>query len=262
LSLSQPAVSQQVAALERRLGGRLLVRGPGGLALTEGGRVLLDHAAAIADRLAAADAQLAELVAGERRELRVGAFPSALATLVPAALAALGPEAQVTVEEGPSGELAGRVASGALHLAITFRAPGPPPERDGVEVRDLLAEPFDAALAPAHRLAGRAGLRLEELSGEAWTAPSRDGLVRAACVRAGFEPRIAYVARDPLAIGALVREGLAVTLTPRLLAGELAGIATVPVEAAPQRVVAVVLPASGVSPLARELLAALEARVA
>jgi DNA-binding transcriptional LysR family regulator len=70
------------------------------------------------------------------------------------------------------------------------------------------------------------------------------------------------VARDPLAIGALVREGLAVTLTPRLLAGELAGIATVPVEAAPQRVVAVVLPASGVSPLARELLAALEARVA
>ena len=38
LALTQPAVSQQVAALERELGARLLHRGPGGLSLTDAQR--------------------------------------------------------------------------------------------------------------------------------------------------------------------------------------------------------------------------------
>ena len=53
-------------------------------------------------------------------------------------------------------------------------------------------------------------------------APSRDHLIYRACVAAGFEPRIAFVTRDPLAIGELVGAGLAVTLAPELLAGRLA----------------------------------------
>src|SRR5215207_11167143 len=62
LALTQPAVSQQLAALERQLGTRLLDRGPGGVAPTEAGIVLLAHADALADRLALAGSQLGELV--------------------------------------------------------------------------------------------------------------------------------------------------------------------------------------------------------
>ena len=61
LALTQPAVSQQIAALEREVGAPLLDRGPGGLTLTETGELLLGHADALASRLDAADAQLAEL---------------------------------------------------------------------------------------------------------------------------------------------------------------------------------------------------------
>src|SRR6187549_2538364 len=89
LALSQPAVSQQVAALERQLGARLLERGPGGLTLTAAGELLLEHADVVADRLELASSQLEELVEHAARELRVGAFPSALATRVPRALARL-----------------------------------------------------------------------------------------------------------------------------------------------------------------------------
>src|ERR687893_350813 len=89
LALTQPAVSQQVAALERQLGTRLLERGPGGPAPTKAGALLLAHADAIADRLGQANAQLAELVDADRVTLRVGAFPSALGSIVPAAIAAL-----------------------------------------------------------------------------------------------------------------------------------------------------------------------------
>src|SRR4051795_1852729 len=81
LALTQPAVSQQVAALERQLGQRLLDRGAGtGFAVTEAGAVLLAHADAIAGRLEAADRQLAERRATERVRLRVGAFSSAIGT--------------------------------------------------------------------------------------------------------------------------------------------------------------------------------------
>jgi len=89
LALTQPAVSQQVASLERQLGVKLLERGPGGPTPTAAGALLLAHADAVADRLAQADEQIAELADAERETLRVGAFPSALATLVPSAVAAL-----------------------------------------------------------------------------------------------------------------------------------------------------------------------------
>src|SRR4051794_4376731 len=85
LHLTQPAVSQQIRALETALGVRLLDRRPGGpIALTATGRLVLEHAEAVAERLALAERQLAEAGAAGARELRLAAFPSALATLVPA----------------------------------------------------------------------------------------------------------------------------------------------------------------------------------
>src|SRR5829696_5096953 len=74
LSLTQPAVSQQVAALEKEVGARLLDREPGGLRLTRAGEVLLTHADALAERLELAERQLSELSGPGR--LRIGAFSS------------------------------------------------------------------------------------------------------------------------------------------------------------------------------------------
>src|SRR3954467_402234 len=81
LSLSQPSVSNQVAALERELGVALLTRGPGGLRLTAEGTILLERADAIAERFALAAAQLTGAAQGARARLRIGAFPTALAGL-------------------------------------------------------------------------------------------------------------------------------------------------------------------------------------
>src|SRR3954465_5282342 len=89
LTLSQPSVSNQVGALEREIGARLLERRPGGLELTHEGEILLEHADAIAERYELATTQLAAAAQGERARLCVGAFPTALAGFVPAALARL-----------------------------------------------------------------------------------------------------------------------------------------------------------------------------
>jgi DNA-binding transcriptional LysR family regulator len=262
LALTQPAVSQQVAALERQLGVRLLDRGPGGPAPTEAGALLLAHAEAIAQRLAQADAQLGELVVAERETLRVGAFPSALGSIVPASIAQLHaerPEVQIEAVEGSAAENGAAVAAGELHVAVCFQDAGAPRHApDGTARHDLGEERMLAMLPADHRLAGRRRIELAALADETWSAPSREHLIYRACVAAGFEPRIAYVSRDPLAIGELVAGGLAVTLAPQLLAGRLPGVAFVPLEdAVPRRSLYALTAASGVRPAARAFIAAL-----
>jgi len=265
LALTQPAVSQQVSALERQLGVRLLDRGPGGPVPTEAGALLLAHADAVADRLAQADTQLAELASAERETLRVGGFASSLATVIPAALATLReqlPELQVEAVEASGDELGAMVASGALHAAMCFQDAAVPPRRpEGTERHELGTEAMLAMLAPDHRLAGRKRVRLSELAGETWVAPSRTHMIYRACVEAGFEPRIAFVTRDPVGNSQLVARGLAVTLVPELLVGRLPGVAMVPLEGLqPHRALYALTPAAGVRASALAFVAALDVK--
>jgi DNA-binding transcriptional LysR family regulator len=262
LALTQPAVSQQVAALERQLGTRLLDRGPGGPRPTEAGALLLEHADAVADRLAQADAQLSELVAAERETLRVGAHPSALASVVPKAIVRLHREltdVQVETIEGSADEVGRRVAVGDLHIGMCFQDASMPPRRpEGTARQELGGEGMMAVLAPDHPLAGRDRIGLRELAGETWTAPSHDHMIYRACVIAGFEPRIPYLARDPLTTRALVADGLAVSLMPELLAGRVPDIVFVSLsEPAPKRSLYALTPQAGTRPVALAFRAAL-----
>src|SRR6185436_7298484 len=82
LAFTQPAVSRQIATLEAEAGARLVERGARGIRLTPAGELLLEHAEVILDRLAAAEHQLAALAGLSSGRLRIGAFPSANATLI------------------------------------------------------------------------------------------------------------------------------------------------------------------------------------
>jgi DNA-binding transcriptional LysR family regulator len=263
LALTQPAVSQQISALERQLGVKLLERGPGGPTPTEAGALLLAHADAVADRLAQADMQVAELTAADRETLRIGAFPSALASVIPAAIARLRelrPEVQVEATEASGEELGAAVAAGTLHAAMCFQDAEAPPRRpEGTERHELGGERMLAVMALDHPLAGRERIHLRELAGETWTAPSRDHLIYRACVAVGFEPRIAFVTRDVLAARGIVRAGLGVTLMPELVGGLFDDVAVVPLEGPqPQRALYALTPAAGVRESALAFLDALQ----
>src|ERR687890_2323050 len=168
LSLTQPAVSQQILSLERQLGTRLIDRGPGGLGLTAAGALLLRHADAVSGRLRLASEQLGDLVAEQRRHLAIGAFPSAIATIVPDALArmkAAEPELELSVSEGTQEELAAAVRDGTLHIAVLFQdAAAPRREHEDLERHDLFEEPMVAALPPRHRLPRPRRIDLEQLA--------------------------------------------------------------------------------------------------
>ena len=105
LGYTQSAISQQLAALERIVGERLIER-PGGrspVALTEPGTLLLKHADAIAARIAAAEADLAAFREGSHGTLKIGAYQSVAARLLPELLrrfSKLRPNVAVQLQEG------------------------------------------------------------------------------------------------------------------------------------------------------------------
>jgi DNA-binding transcriptional LysR family regulator len=264
LSLTQPAVSQQIRALEVQLGERLIERGRTSFALTPTGELLYGHAEALRERLQLAETQLGEAAAEERRLLRIGAFPSVLGALAPTAIARLnrlvGP-VEVSAVQGSTDELVAAVRDGRLHVALCFQdAAQPRREHDGTRRVDLLEEPMVAALGPGHRLAQRRRIRLAELARDPWLVAVRGGLIERACLAAGFEPRIAYLSDDPLAINGLVAAGLTVTLTSELLAAQLQDVSTPALIGDPvRRSVYAVTPPVAVHPLTAPFIEALRA---
>lgn len=224
LGWSQPAVSQQLAALEREVGGPLLVRSSRGVTLTEAGRVLLGRADTVAGELHMAAEELASLAELRGGRVRLIAFPSAAATLAPAALRLLAgehPDVEVALVEAEPPEASTSVREGEADVALVFGYDGPPPDatRQGSDLTwlPLAVEPVDLVLPPEHA-AGRArAVRLDRLAGDTWIGGCprcRSHLVER-CRAAGFEPRLAHETDDYVAVQALVAAGLGVTMLPR-----------------------------------------------
>jgi DNA-binding transcriptional LysR family regulator len=219
LAFTQPAVSRQIATLEAEAGARLLERSARGVRLTPAGELLLEHTDAILDRLTTAQAQLAALAAGTRGRLRISAFPSANATLIPLAIAAFRaahPGVDLRLSERVTSDALATLAAGELDLAVVSAA-GPLDAPEGVACEPLMDDPHVVALARDHPLAQRDALRLADLRDETWiegTASECTNALLAAAERAGFEPRIAFEAAQWLGKQGLVAAGVGVTLIP------------------------------------------------
>jgi DNA-binding transcriptional LysR family regulator len=253
LWMTQPAVSRQIAALERESGAQLFNRAARGVTLTEAGRVVLDHADAIAGHLAAAEAKLGDLAELRTGRLRIGTFPTAGATVLLDALTRFHErhvEVELAVLEAPSSACLARLRGGELDLAVVFDSdPEQGVRADGIERVHLLTEEMQVALPAAHPLAGKSRVELRQLSEERWlvgTAPVGVGVIRTACVAAGFEPRVACQVDDPRIIGGLVAAGVGITFTsPLRLEDPPPGVVAVALADPPSRhVFAALLPAA------------------
>jgi DNA-binding transcriptional LysR family regulator len=220
MSFTQPAVSRQIAALEREAGAQLLERTPRGIRLTEAGRVLLGHAEAILDRMAIARSQVESVASLTGGRLRLGSFQTANVTIVPRAIAAFArahPQVELSLVEGTTRRAMAQLRAGEIDVAVVTRVD----DIDGgdVEFVDLVDDEIFVALPAGHRLAHKPRLRLRDLREETWIeAPGGPGdrpLLSAALAH-GFEPRIRFGAEQWLSKQGLVAAGVGVTLIPGL----------------------------------------------
>jgi molybdate transport repressor ModE-like protein len=255
LNYAQPSVSHHLARLEAETGTRLVERSGRGVKLTDAGRLLAGRAEEILGRLDAAEQELAAHVGQREERIRLAGFPSALATVVPAAAARLRAEYPgvelLLAEAEPQGALR-MLRAGRVDVALVFSylqqskatgdgqsagagqvgtagqhgtagqlgtGAGHPEDEEGVRARLLLDEPVHLVTAAAAPVPPRtAGSRLASYAEHRWIAGCercRTHLIWQ-CERAGFTPRIAFTTDDVLVAQALAASGLGVALLPDL----------------------------------------------
>ncbi|WP_055482270.1 LysR family transcriptional regulator [Sphaerimonospora mesophila] len=267
LNYTQSAVSRRVASLEAAAGGPLFERLPRGVRLTPAGRTLHRHAREILERLGRAREELAAIHHGIGGRLRVGAFATANAVLVPNALRAFGkarPEVAVGIVEGLSGELMDSLRRAEIDIAVVSDYPSGLGPADDVEITHLMEDELLVALPADHRLAGAEVVDLRDLRDESWiegAPPGRPTMLAAACAKAGFTPRVDIRIAEWTGKLGYVAAGLGVTLVPALAVPAVRGdLALRPLGAfAPRRTVYAALPRAVPLPAAGALLDLLRA---
>jgi DNA-binding transcriptional LysR family regulator len=228
LSYTQPAISQQIAALEKQAGTTLVDRGSRGVTLTEAGQTLVEHAEVVLARLSAAEAELEAMRGVRGGRVRLSSFPTAGASLLPPAIALFTrryPDVELTfVEEEPE-DAVRMLRAAELEVAMVFEYRDlSQPEFDrlyeAVELRHLLDDPMYIAVPRDHPGARKQHVRLEDFADDIWIQNDTRGpcgrLHLAACVAAGFEPKIGYESDDYNVVQGLIAAGVGISLLPAL----------------------------------------------
>ena len=225
LNMAQPALSQQVKALEERLGVTLFSRANRRLTLTPAGEAFLVKARLAISLTEQAVLDARQTARGEQGVLNLGCVSSAMFDgKLPAVLRQMHtrwPAITMSLMTGNVQTLYAAVQSNQLDVAI-IRAPLPPlpslPE--DLQSRPFTREKTVLALYRQHPLAGSAALTLSSVKDEKWISlrdPEGMGLEQYfydACSGAGFQPDVVQSATDVPTVISLVSAGFGLALLP------------------------------------------------
>jgi DNA-binding transcriptional LysR family regulator len=230
LAFTPSAVSQQLSVLEREAGLPLLERRGRRVVLTPAGQNLVRHAEGVLEQLERAGAELAGARRGLSGPLRIGTFPSAGRTLIPAALQALArehPGLEPMISEIDPAGVAAALRAVELDVALIheydFAAAGPEP---GLATADLCTEAMYLAAAartpaaPAVTRATADGTAISRTRDAPWITATPGTMCQQmtirACQAAGFTPRTRHQVDDFATTLSLVAAGQGVALVPQL----------------------------------------------
>jgi DNA-binding transcriptional LysR family regulator len=275
LQFTPSAVSQQLAVLEREAGVPLLERAGRGVRLTDSALALVEHAGALLERAALAEADLAAAAGTVTGRGRIAAFQSVALNLALPAMQALAREAPrlrcELIEAEPEHSLPA-LALGDVDLVLGDEWRHQPRRLpEGLQRHDLLVDRVLLVLPARHPVARRYqdAVPLAALAGEVWTAGHAElgweEMIQRTCRElGGFDPDIRHRANDATISLALVRRGLAVTMLPELpLEGRRSGVALRAIAAGPidRAIFAATRAADASRPSTKALLAAVRAAV-
>lgn len=221
LGYVQSAISEQIAALERLVGRRLVERSPGAgdAELTEAGEVLLGHGRAILARVKAAEADLGALDEASFGTLHLGIYQSVGIRILPRLLQRFTPEwpgVRVLPQESPTDAgLLGLVENGELELSFADL-----PVPDGpFESVELMQDPYVLLVSASSPLAGARSAGVDDLAElplightTCRVFPRVEAQLRAL----GVEPTIVFRSDIIGTVQALVAAGVGSAIVPRL----------------------------------------------
>lgn len=214
--------------MEHRLGTVLVERFGRQVRLTEAGLVLARHATTVLAALDTAEEEVAAIAGLRAGRVRLMAFPSSSATLVPKALAMVKrqfPQVSVTFSEGEPPQSLAALRSGECDIAVAFAYEGMDlagyhgDDLDVFVATKLLDDEVRLVVPATHPLAQTATAGMADVAQEAWIAgcPRCRGHLVSLADAAGFAPNVAFETEDYVAVLGLVAEGLGVAIVPDLI---------------------------------------------
>jgi DNA-binding transcriptional LysR family regulator len=214
LSYSQPSVSHHLSRLEATTGAKLVQRVGRGIRLTPEGELLANRAVEILGRVDAAAGELAAQVGLRTGRVRLAANASVLATIVPAAAAALAeahPGISLNVIDRHPVEALQMLRQGEIDIALAPQHADSPLEDDGFRMVHVADD-------TVHLVSRRPDDDVANHRHSAWIGGCQwcQGELTAVCRRYGFAPRIESVCDDMVVVQALVAAGVGVTTIPGL----------------------------------------------
>jgi DNA-binding transcriptional LysR family regulator len=219
LHVSQPALSQQIRALEKTLGAALFDRSSRATELTAAGRVLLDAAPRVLFEAERAQSLVAQAANGAVGLLVVGSVGTALASITPRILRSMRaafPDLQLEVSQQDTAAQMVALTEGRMDVGLV-RAAAP---TAAVVVEQLVEERLLVALPADHALAGEDEVDPAALSSEPFVLWPRAlgmeffDIITSYCREHGFSPRIVAEGADIETQLGLVAAGLGVSLQP------------------------------------------------
>jgi DNA-binding transcriptional LysR family regulator len=218
------AVSQQLSALEREAGVRLLTRTGRSVTLTAAGRILVRHGTRVLAELELAAASLAAAAEGLTGPLRIGAFPTAVRALFPAALVALGrahPGLELMVTELDPADVPAALRDRRIDVGLINDYDLVPARPDpGLDDVPLLDEPVYLAVPATWSADPTDGAALRALRDAPWILATPGTVCHTVtvqlCRAAGFSPRGRHHADDFTTVLSLVAAGIGVSVVPAM----------------------------------------------
>ena len=271
LDFTQPAVSQHISRLESALGTRVLERSARGVTLTPAGEVLVRHASALLDAARRAEEAVRDAAGIGRAQVRVGAFASAAAGLLPGAtreLRARRPDAELTLVVLEDEQAVDALLAGRSDVAVIVQSPlAPKEQRPGVDYLPISDDEMRIAVAADHPLATRTSITLEELCDEPWLVAETGGtcadsnVVLNAFRGAGYEPIVRFQSDDYQALQGMAASGIGVAMIPTMaLVSSRSDVVVLPVRGrAPARQIIAAVRSGEEDPLVEHMVESLRA---
>ncbi|WP_090220058.1 LysR substrate-binding domain-containing protein [Litoreibacter janthinus] len=229
LGVTQPAVSKQIAELEKIVGVPVVTRDRNRLYLTPIGTRLAEHARQALGQLDRAAFDIEAMTSGVSGSVAVGVVSSVAPTLLPSTISLFKrstPQANVSVSEGHFVELLPQLEAGALDLLIA--RVWQPQELAGIDQMALFSEPVVVVAGRDHQLAQGTSVEWADVANFPWILPKPNSVARQAVdalfAANGLSPPTNTVSSLSLALNTeLLRAMPALGLLPQRLAQTQAG---------------------------------------
>ncbi|MGN7470702.1 LysR family transcriptional regulator [Brevibacillus sp. SAFN-007a] len=224
LHVSQPSISKMMKALEEELGVVLLDRAERKMELTDAGELVYGYATKVLQLLEGMTSSIAQLRNSERGRVKMGMMPTVGSFLLPNVIALFKkqyPGIEMEMKEYSAKLLEIQVEEGSVDLGLTVL----PTDAEKFSAVPLVAEDLVAIVHHKHWLAGADEVNLAELRDEDFILFTEEyaihDVVRQACRRSGFEPKVAYMSSLWDFVGEMVATELGISLLPRSIVRRL-----------------------------------------